>query len=510
VLPKKRGASVSANELATALKEIHAGDETATVDIEERVKVAPPGMAPILPADRAAMLNVYTIGLEVDPIFYCYKPVEFYPQVLNDLQRPITDALKRCAQAFTCERTSLRSPHYHALGRHASVKAVHDVDERLATISQSFDFLLQVTPVNVSEAWERFKRGRYEREPVFHYRPIPADPELLKRGLFNIPVEQVEDPTLAYLFREKQEELDQQITMLRERGTASFRYEGLQLYGGVSDELLTTANELMGKLPSSDRTEESKRQCSDTEFAAIASDEFHYYRDIYPQFESQVEIRDDVAPGLVVSSGCLLIGKGTAIPRNRADALLQHEVGTHVLTWCNGHAQPLRQLYCGLAGYEEFQEGIAVLAEYLVGGLSSSRLRLLAGRVIAVDAMTGGASFVETFKLLRDSYGFSSRTAFTITMRVYRGGGLAKDAIYLRGIQSVLQYLRDGGDIDPLFVGKIAAHHVPVIQELRLRNVLIPAPLLPRYLTRPEVRQRLQRVGAGISIHELAEKERGA
>jgi hypothetical protein len=94
-------------------------------------------------------------------------------------------------------------------------------------------------------------------------------------------------------------------------------------------------------------------------------------------------------------------------------------------------------------------------------------------------------------------------------MRVHRGGGLAKDAIYLRGLQGVLSYLHNGGEIDPLFVGKIAAHHVPIIQELRLRNVLIPAPLLPRYLTRPDVRSRLQRVCAGMSIHELVTEEGG-
>ncbi len=37
----------------------------------------------------------------------------------------------------------------------------------------------------------------------------------------------------------------------------------------------------------------------------------------------------------------------------------------------------------GLAGYEETQEGLAVLAEFLVGGLSPHRLRQLAVRVVA-------------------------------------------------------------------------------------------------------------------------------
>ena len=71
-------------------------------------------------------------------------------------------------------------------------------------------------------------------------------------------------------------------------------------------------------------------------------------------------------------------------------ALLQHEIGTHVLTYYNGKGQPFRQLYAGLSGYEALQEGIAVLSEYLVGGLCGNRLRLLAARVVAVRAMLDG------------------------------------------------------------------------------------------------------------------------
>ena len=41
-------------------------------------------------------------------------------------------------------------------------------------------------------------------------------------------------------------------------------------------------------------------------------------------------------------------------------------------------------------------------------------------------------------------------------MRIYRGGGLTKDAVYLRGLLQILRYLREGGELEPLFVGKVA------------------------------------------------------
>ncbi len=86
--------------------------------------------------------------------------------------------------------------------------------------------------------------------------------------------------------------------------------------------------------------------------------------------------------GLMVSGDQLLIGGRTRIPRRRVEALLQHEIGTHLITRYNGHHQPFRQLEVGLAGYDGFQEGLAVLAEYLVGGLSRFRMRVLAARVV--------------------------------------------------------------------------------------------------------------------------------
>jgi uncharacterized protein (TIGR02421 family) len=174
------------------------------------------------------------------------------------------------------------------------------------------------------------------------------------------------------------------------------------------------------------------------------------------------------------------------------EALLAHEVGTHLVTYYNGRSQPFQQLYTGLAGYEELQEGLAVLSEYLVGGLSRSRMRQLAARVVAVRRLTEGASFVETFRILERDHGFTQQSAYTITMRVYRGGGLTKDVIYLRGLRSLLRHVSKNGDLEPLLVGKIAEEHIPIVRELQYRKVLRPAPIRPRYLQDSEALQKLE------------------
>ena len=170
--------------------------------------------------------------------------------------------------------------------------------------------------------------------------------------------------------------------------------------------------------------------------------------------------------GLMVTKNRLLIGHNVKVARSRIEATIHHEIGTHILTYLNGKEQPFQLMHTGFAGYEELQEGMAVFSEYLSGGLTRPRIRTLAGRVLAVDMIIGGAEFVETYRHLHNAYCFSKKNAFTIAMRVYRGGGYIKDVIYLRGLISLLKAIADGADLKELLSGKFALHHHDLTDEL--------------------------------------------
>jgi uncharacterized protein (TIGR02421 family) len=173
-----------------------------------------------------------------------------------------------------------------------------------------------------------------------------------------------------------------------------------------------------------------------------------------------------------------------------------------LLTHVNGDAQGLKIFRTGLAGYEGVQEGLGVFAECAVGGLTAARLRLLGARVVVVDAMIAGAEFIDAFRLLRD-LGFGSRMAFNVAARVYRSGGLSKDAIYLRGFRQVLGLLADGSDLNPFWYGKIAARHVPVIEELAARGLLRPPRSLPQFLARPDAQARIESMRTAPPLSQL-------
>jgi uncharacterized protein (TIGR02421 family) len=227
------------------------------------------------------------------------------------------------------------------------------------------------------------------------------------------------------------------------------------------------------------------------------------YRRLYEGFEARIELRDDLPSGLMVVSDRLLISRSTRMRRRRIEALLSHEIGVHLLTYCNGAAQGLRLFRLGLAGYEGVQEGLAVFAEYLVGGMTVARLRLIAARVVGCAAMLQGASFEETFQMLVRDHGFTATLAFNLTLRLYRGGGLTKDAIYLRGLLEILDHLRKGRPLDPFWMGKIATSHFDVIQELNMRHLLKAPEIYPAFLSHPHAAKRLKKARLGLSAVEM-------
>jgi uncharacterized protein (TIGR02421 family) len=366
------------------------------------------------------------------------------------------------------------------------------VDRQLADIADEFRFILDLTPVNLGDARARFRADG--RAPRFDYRPLEDDPALAAKRLAAVPVDSVADATLASLLLAKQRELQLQIEMLGCRGSTGFLALSIELYGAVSPALLEEAQDILATVPPPEP--EPGPWLDAASFAQAAQTELDRYRQVAPDVESHVEIRDGSA-GVMVSNGDLLIAPTARVAVSRLDALIQHEVGTHMVTHVNGANQPLHILASGLAGHEETQEGLAVLAEHLVGGLTPARLRQLASRVVAVHLMIEGAQFGDVHSALVDA-GFSDGQAFTTTMRVFRSGGLTKDAVYQRGLRELVSHLASGGDLDVLLLGKMPLTAAPLVQELHRRGALRDPVLRPRYLEDPAAQARL------ANIHQVS------
>lgn len=422
-----------------------------------------------------------------------------YPQLEHELSVAFGDALLRAACAFLDDGQRTPPVHYRALGRQAFLAAAKSADRKLAKVARSFDFLLSVSPINTGEAFDRFLAARGEEPPHFRYRPLSVDPDHAKRTLYDIDLSILEDPLLERLLSEKRREIDQQLTMLATRNTPAFRPASTMLYGMVEPELLEDAH---GLLEASTSAPPGGESVEAEEIASAARGLVDAYAALDERFAAEVEIRDDVS-GLMVSGPKLMVGRDSIMPAHRLDALLAHEVSVHLLTFFNGQAQGLKIFRSGLANYEGVQEGLGVFAEWAVDGLTRTRLRLLAGRVVAVDAMQRGADFIEVNRSLVRDHGFRRRGAFGIAARVFRSGGMAKDAIYLRGFRQVVDLVASGASLAPFWLGKIAPGHAPAIEELLLRGLVHQPLFTPEFLSRPATQARIARLRAGLPFKSM-------
>lgn len=483
--------------LVGELEEIEIAFERAEVRVDGNGAVAPPGMEPLFGEPQGP--TQARLGIEVKPIYRGYTDEGeevTYPIYLSALRRQLSTALRRALHVFA--RRHLESPphHYASLGPRGRSDILQEVESGLCDLSDSFDLLLLVTPFNAAQAREDFRESGYEEEPALHYRPLPFRPGALKRRLYSLPVESVQDPTLSLLLEEKRRELDLQISALEAIGTPDFLLICRQIYGDVNRVELECARELLS-LSGRARTDGSEPSDPILSLDTVRQrvcDEIDRYARRDETFKPPVQVRDDIAAGMMASDGRLFIARNLKVSSRRIEALLHHEIGTHIVAHHNGRAQPLRLLGGGLAGYEELQEGLAVLGEIVSGGMTRHRWRTLAARIVASHALIGGADFVECFRLLADEHGMSKKAAFGITLRVYRGGGFPKDAIYLRGLLRILTAIDQEIDLESLYVGRLGLHHAALVEELRHRGHVRPPRLTPRYLREEDCLDRLEAI----------------
>lgn len=427
-----------------------------------------------------------------------------YPELLNHLAALVYDVLLRGIHAFVQAAGGTPRQHHRAYGRRTLVAAAGRIDREIAKICAMFDFLLEVTPINSESARIEFEGSDYDSEPEFRYRPLRLSIDDAKRHLHAIDIDVIEDPVLIELFEEKRRELDYQLSMLQLRDTEKFLAASTLVYGTVSDEEVDDARVVLAAADEAARHATHRERCCDCyEVQRRAEALIGTYREKVPGFGAATTIRDDVPAGLLVSGPRLLISRHSLVPVNRLEALLAHEVGVHLVTYFAGAAQPLTLFRSGLAGYEGLQEGLGVFAEFAVGGLTPTRVRLLAARVLACRAVLDGATFVDTYRMLSRDLGFGKKSAFSIAMRVHRSGGLVKDAIYLRGLRAVLEILATTGSLELLWIGKIAQTHLRAVHELLSRNLLNMDGVKPHFLGDDDAVKRLRVASGGVSVADL-------
>lgn len=185
--------------------------------------------------------------------------------------------------------------------------------------------------------------------------------------------------------------------------------------------------------------------------------------------EAGLSVRVVVEPRLLAGAAAgdrtVFIAKRDFGPREAA-RLCVHEMLGHLTAAANGRAQPLRLLEWGTADSFTDQEGLCLCLEDRFGVLDPSRLRTLAARVVATDAMHEGATFTETARTLL-GHGVDAPSSVTVTERAFRGGGVARDVAYLVGFLRVLDATSRGtADLQMLRAGRLSLSALQFVPHL--------------------------------------------
>jgi uncharacterized protein (TIGR02421 family) len=346
------------------------------------------------------------------------------------------------------------------------------IDAQLHQLVKDIDILEAVKPLNYLQQRNAFFENHFSIEPRFIYADTSIDPFTLKRSLFNLPLEAIEDPDIYTLYLDVIDSYVDKIDQFKSIGSSEFLYDSLRYYGEPSEKDIRNAQFIL-HLP--DNPDEQTGDLLD----AQAISEILTQMAIEENYSWQLQMDETMVANALVSGTKVRINSHAILSRTDALALAHHELGVHLVTSLNGKMQPLQILSLGCPLNTMTQEGLAILSEYLSGNLSVKRLKTLALRVMAVHSMIEDKNFRTTFLLLKENYGVDDNLAYTITARVYRGGGYTKDHLYLKGFSMILTAYEKEKNFNHLLTGKTSLAYLPLISRLISKGIL----LAPEYIT---------------------------
>ncbi|TKB47480.1 flavohemoglobin expression-modulating QEGLA motif protein [Thalassotalea mangrovi] len=416
--------------------------------------------------------NTLVLPTEVKKVFMDETSGEPYPLVLEELKAGFKDAITETATFFMRRYgKKKRVRRADVLSSNISPEVL-SLDKQLFTLSRHIETLNFINPVNLAAERSKFLKRSSYNAPAFTYKQLNINPYTFREQLYKLPVDDILDASIAQLYRHVIDNLASKIDLLTTIGTDEFVYNSLKYYGEPSQADIANARFLLHLNPEPVSAEESL-------FDADAAIDYFRNQANDWQLNCRVEKSAKIVAKAMVNNekALLLVNKNARFTKKELHAFAYHELGIHMLTTINAKQHDLKVFGLGLAGNTYTQEGIALFSEYCSGSLTIKRLQTIALRVIAVNYMLQHDDFVKTYHTLLNEFELEKSFAFTLTTRVYRGGGFTKDFLYLRGFRDVLALAKQG-PIDNLLVGKTGLMDFDVINELVERGMINrPKPL---------------------------------
>lgn len=361
---------------------------------------------------------------------------------------------------------------------------LYEIDKNLIRVIKEVDFYSLLTPLNREEEKELFfknlKKGK-EYNPVFRYKESILKDKIELLGAIQRSLRTDDD--ISFLFLKKVEFILTQFELVQ-CSDEEFTDTAVRLYGKPGKECIDTAKDILL---------ESRRNkyifpeetVSPEKMEAILTMELQK-----KNIDWKVVLSRKIVPKITVSSKdkAVYVNANINYTSEEIERLRIHEIYVHVYRGANGYCQPFEIFAEGLAGYDDTEEGLAIVLEETAGCLKidTRQMKLYAGRALCTSSCLKG-SFYNAFMDL--SGFFPEDLAYRLVERGKRGlkdtsqkGGFTKGFHYISGWKKVREYIEQGGDISILYVGKIGLEDVDVVKGLLSKGALKEPRYLPEFI----------------------------
>lgn len=349
------------------------------------------------------------------------------------------------------------------------------VNDELRRIIPLIKISKTITPLNDNVEKKKFFNAYSKRQvynPQYQYSKMPRSVLEAKRRLFRIR---------DFVLDKKQDDLVKKLLLMIEF-LESVGEDKKQIFtnGRPDPQMVAVAKMTFPQ----EKMAKSLRKVT----AKEARKAFLEHLSLYDIKDWKIKIRKDmIAKANVEASKKTVHIKDRNYSHHEINNLIAHEIDVHVLRAVNGKKNKDVLFSLGTADYLKTEEGLAIMMEQLTGNYNPLRFKFFAARVIAADlAVTKG--FHDVFQTLHKRFKVSKHNAYIITKRVKRGlvdtskaGGYIKDHVYFEGFYMIKKFMQSGGDIRPLFAGKIALTDLNLVKNENLKNLIIPKAVEAHY-----------------------------
>jgi hypothetical protein len=165
------------------------------------------------------------------------------------------------------------------------------------------------------------------------------------------------------------------------------------------------------------------------------------------RLSARVVLAPELASAAAAADGVILVRPLVRHTESAARRIAVHEVVGHVLPRVVARNEELGLFRVGSAAGSDDEEGRALLLEEREGLLAVARRRELGVRHLGALAVRGGADWVELVRLVL-RHGFPLSDALRLSARIGRGGGLARELVYLPALHRVRAALSEEPELE--------------------------------------------------------------